>query len=104
MEATLVVISRERRSEIRLEGPTLVGRSATCDITADDPRVADHHLAILAHDGRLYVRDLGSYHGTFVNGRRVQSAELIDGDRVQIAGLELQVREESEPRPALRVA
>ena len=42
-----------------------------------------------------------------VNGRRVETAELIDGDRVQIPGLEVQVREESEDRaalPALRVA
>lgn len=107
MHVTLEILSNDDRHEVQLRGPTLVGRSTSCDIRAADPRVADHHFAIVAHAGRLYVRDLGSYHGTFVNGRRVETAELIDGDRVQIPGLEVQVREESEDRaalPALRVA
>jgi pSer/pThr/pTyr-binding forkhead associated (FHA) protein len=41
--------------------------------------------AVLAHrDGRWLIEDQGSLNGTFVNRKRVESAELEDGDEIQI--------------------
>jgi pSer/pThr/pTyr-binding forkhead associated (FHA) protein len=39
---------------------------------------------LVERDSRWFVEDQGSLNGTFVNRRRVESAELSDGDEIQI--------------------
>ena len=39
---------------------------------------------LLQRDGRWFIEDQGSLNGTFVNRRRVESAELSDGDELQV--------------------
>lgn len=55
--------------------------------------VADVHCAVgRTKDGAYAVKDLGSDHGTLVNGRRVRSARLSDGDQIAIGSRRLRVR------------
>ena len=63
---------------------TLIGRAPDCDVFLDDVTVSRRHAEILHSDERFTIRDLGSLNGTFVNRRRVESAELTDDDEVQI--------------------
>jgi hypothetical protein len=65
---------------------TLIGRSPECDVFLDDVTVSRRHAELLrsADGDRFTIRDLGSLNGTFVNRRRVESAELHDDDEVQI--------------------
>ena len=67
------------------QGPrTTIGRSPDCDIFLDDVTVSRNH-AVLHGDGDTFtIEDQGSLNGTFVNRRRVESAELEDGDELQI--------------------
>ena len=64
----------------------VVGRDEESDIVFDDPGISRRHSEVrVTTDGpRLVatVRDLGSTNGTFVNGERVASHRLEDGDRV----------------------
>lgn len=61
-----------------------IGRSPDCDVFLDDVTVSRRH-AVLIHDGpRFVLQDQGSLNGTFLNRRRIESAELADGDEVQI--------------------
>ncbi len=46
--------------------------------------VSRRHAALVQREGRWLVEDGGSLNGTFVNRRRVESAELEDGDELQI--------------------
>ena len=63
---------------------TTIGRSPDCGIFLDDVTVSRRH-AVLVHDGdRWAIEDGGSLNGTFVNRKRVERAELDDGDEVQI--------------------
>jgi hypothetical protein len=63
---------------------TTIGRSPDCDIFLDDVTVSRRH-AILHRDGdRFTIEDQGSLNGTFVNRRRIERAELADGDELQI--------------------
>jgi pSer/pThr/pTyr-binding forkhead associated (FHA) protein len=63
---------------------TTIGRSPDCDVFLDDVTVSRRH-ATLVHDGsRFLLQDLGSLNGTFLNRHRIESAELADGDEVQI--------------------
>jgi ABC-type multidrug transport system ATPase subunit len=66
-----------------------IGRAPDNDIVLSDLLVSRHH-AILSRDpqGRFGLADLGSHNGTFVNGQRVSSTVLHEGDIVGIgAGL-----------------
>jgi hypothetical protein len=66
-------------------GPrTTIGRSPDCDIFLDDVTVSRNHAALLDQGGRFAIEDQGSLNGTYVNRRRVESAELEDGDEIQI--------------------
>ena len=63
---------------------TTIGRSPDCDVFLDDVTVSRRH-AVLIHDSpRFVLQDQGSLNGTFLNRRRIESAELADGDEVQI--------------------
>lgn len=60
----------------------IVGRSPTSDFPIIDPTISRRHAQILRQDDKILVRDLGSSNGTYVNGVRVESAELKPGDLV----------------------
>ncbi len=63
---------------------TLIGRSPDCDIFLDDVTVSRKHAVLLERDGAFVIEDQGSLNGTFVNRKRIESAELEDGDELQI--------------------
>jgi hypothetical protein len=92
-------------SDLRIEGPALVvrvgggragetfvlegdrvavGRSPECEIFLDDVTVSRRHALISRGENGFMIEDEGSLNGTYVNRRRVESAELEDGDEVQI--------------------
>ena len=84
----LVVLAPEviRGRQIELAADYLtVGREPTCDVCLDDPHVSRTHAALERRGGLVYVQDLGSSGGTFVNGNPAKSAELHQGDVVTFA-------------------
>jgi len=66
------------------EERTLIGRSPECDVFLDDVTVSRRHSQIERIGERFTIEDLGSLNGTFVNRRRIESAELEDDDELQI--------------------
>ena len=65
----------------------VLGRDESCDLVVDDARVSRRHVELEPRaDGRLALRDLGSSNGTFVNGKRVDSALLEGGEQIQVGG------------------
>jgi pSer/pThr/pTyr-binding forkhead associated (FHA) protein len=70
----------------------LIGRSRKrVDFQIDDPTGSSVHCELNTDQSGLTVRDL-SRHGTLVNGRKVDSVSLHEGDIVEIAGFRFQVR------------
>ncbi|MFL5951019.1 MAG: FHA domain-containing protein [Gaiellaceae bacterium] len=67
-----------------LEGETTVGRSPECGIFLDDVTVSRKHAVLRERDGGFFIEDQGSLNGTFVNRKRVESAQVEDGDEVQV--------------------
>jgi hypothetical protein len=68
----------------QLEGTTTIGRSPDCGIFLDDVTVSRKHAVLSDQNGGFFIEDQGSLNGTFVNRKRVESAQLDDGDELQI--------------------
>jgi len=73
---------------------TIIGRNPTTDITLLDEGISREHALILYDEGvgGYSVEDLQSTNGTKVNGKRVRSAELNDGDELQVGQTRFQFR------------
>ncbi len=67
-----------------LDGETTVGRSPDCGIFLDDVTVSRKHAILREREGTFSIEDQGSLNGTFVNRKRVESAQLEDGDELQV--------------------
>jgi len=63
---------------------TVIGRGRDASVRVDDVGISRRHARIVHSDGRHILEDLRSTNGVFVNARRVERADLADGDRVQI--------------------
>ncbi|HET6545583.1 MAG TPA: FHA domain-containing protein [Rhodanobacteraceae bacterium] len=63
----------------------VVGRGGDCDLRLDDSSLPPQHAAIENVADSVYLRDLGSSGGTFVNGVAVKDAVLYPGDQIAFA-------------------
>jgi len=62
-----------------------VGRAAGCQVTIDDTYASQLHARVFSRDGQLFVEDLGSTNGTYLNRNKVQGPQLMRrGDRLQV--------------------
>lgn len=71
----------------------LVGRSTVCPIQLSDRSVSRRHAVVGHSPSGFYITDLGSLNGTWVNDRRLGSAERIelqDGDLVQFGTIQIE--------------
>ena len=72
------------------QGDTLIGRSANCQVTLDDPLVSREHARIRIQGSTAIVEDLGSRNGVQVGGQPIaRTAPLGNGDRIRIGTQEL---------------
>jgi diguanylate cyclase (GGDEF)-like protein len=69
-------------------GEVTVGRSLDADIRLEDEGISRFHAKLQRDDdGGVRLVDLDSTNGTYVNGTRVRTYELGDGDRIQIGSV-----------------
>ncbi|RZF50043.1 FHA domain-containing protein [Acinetobacter halotolerans] len=72
--------------EITIERDMLVGRHQDADILLQSADISRRHAALVLKDQQLWVQDLNSSNGTFINDLRIeQETELHDGDIVQFS-------------------
>ena len=72
-----------------------IGRGSAADLKIDDPGISRQHAEIrVTHQGlvpHVTVSDLGSTNGTFLNGHRVDSAEVPDGSEIKLGNTLMKV-------------
>lgn len=62
-----------------------VGRAAGCSITLDDTYVSQIHSRVFTREGKIFVEDLGSTNGTYLNRAKVSGPMVMQrGDRLQV--------------------
>jgi hypothetical protein len=71
----------------------VVGRASTADVQLDSDEVSRMHCRLLRIDDEYVIEDQGSRNGIYVNGLKVHSAVLRDGDELQLGDVILQYRE-----------
>src|SRR6476660_9765037 len=74
---------RGKRFDLTLP-ETRIGRGADQDVVLSDIAVSRRHVTVHQEGVRYRIRDLGSGNGTLVNGQRVDSHILVDGDHIEI--------------------
>ncbi len=83
--ALVVVYGNQLGKAFYLQGAEqIIGRSGDCDIQLPEDSVSRRHVKITVTRNVVTVVDLGATNGLFVNGHRVQQAELQDGDRLHL--------------------
>lgn len=71
------------------EDRVTVGRDPSSDIMLDDGTVSRQHAVFIRENGQYRVEDVGSLNGTYVNRKRVDSAQLKSGDELMIGKFRL---------------
>jgi ABC-type multidrug transport system ATPase subunit/pSer/pThr/pTyr-binding forkhead associated (FHA) protein len=61
-----------------------LGYAESNDVVISNPAVSARHARILLKDDRVFIEDQGSTNGTWVRGRRVESAEVSVGDPIAL--------------------
>ena len=75
-----------------VEKDMIVGRARDCDLSLAVAHLSRRHARLFFEDGVLWVEDLGSANGTFLNGRRVTRAQVRGGDELAFDTLVFTVR------------
>jgi pSer/pThr/pTyr-binding forkhead associated (FHA) protein len=73
--------------------PRVIGRSSEAEVPLADPEASRRHAALQVASGALYVSDLGSRNGTFLNGKQLsgEGIELKIGDHIDVGNTRLEV-------------
>jgi len=74
-----------KNGRVELGQRTVIGCASDSQIVLNEPGVSDAHAQITRHASSLYIRDLGSMSGTWVNQKPVSvPIQLADGDAIRI--------------------
>ncbi len=68
---------------------TAIGRTPESAVFLDDVTVSRNHALLVRRRDGIYIDDLGSLNGTYVNRSRIESHKLTDGDELQIGKYKL---------------
>jgi hypothetical protein len=86
---------------IAVDKQILIGRSSDLDMVLVEDMVSRKHARIAMQTDQIWIEDLGSTNGTFVNGEKIKRARLKEGDRVLIGTSILKLIAGDAPRDGM---
>jgi hypothetical protein len=69
---------------LRMNREIIIGRSSDLDMVLVEDMVSRKHAKISTNGGEVFIEDMGSTNGTFVNGEKVTRSRLAEGDRILV--------------------
>jgi hypothetical protein len=93
--------SQGERFQLTADTPTTIGRGTENNIVISHKSVSRHHAIITTQDESCLIRDLESSNGTFVDGQRIQQAQLTDGNRIRFGEVEWTFEDPRQTKPSL---
>jgi pSer/pThr/pTyr-binding forkhead associated (FHA) protein len=92
MALTLTVADPSGSRTLETLVPVTIGRDPESGVVVGDPEVSRSHARLEAEGGAVFLRDLDSRNGTFLNGRPIRSAiEIREGDEIDVGTTRLTV-------------
>lgn len=81
-----------RGRTFQLGEETTIGRAAGCQVTIDDTYASQLHARVFQRDGQIFVEDIGSTNGTYLNRKKVTGPMVFQrGDQLQIGNTVLEL-------------
>ena len=78
------------------KSPYIIGRHDQADLKICNPQVSVYHCSIVIKGNEVWVRDMDSTNGTFINNERVDSEQrLVIGDQLQVGPAVFEVLQEA---------
>ena len=97
IDPRLVVIAamgHDPQAELVIGDSATLGRSQSADIKVDDPFASSAHARIFPRGQFMYIEDMGSTNGTYLNGRQLRQPERLKvSDSVRIGDTEYRYQE-----------
>ena len=89
----MIAPPERRGTRVEVAGEATIGRGAGCALSLDDTFVSQLHARVFRNADGVFVEDLGSTNGTFLNDARVGGPQLVRrGDRIQVGQTVLELR------------
>ena len=79
--------------EVPAAADLTIGRGLDNLIVLENPAVSRHHARLCLISDAFWIEDLNSSNGVYLNGVKIHSATLRDGDQIQVGGVILVYRE-----------
>jgi hypothetical protein len=90
----IAAMGHEPGEEFDLNGGITMGRAASSEVTVDDPFASAAHARIFPRGQFMYIEDMGSTNGTFLNGRQLRKPEQLRvADVIRIGDTEYRYQE-----------
>lgn len=83
---TLTIVQEQGASyRVPIRGTLVLGRDPNNEVALEDGYLSRRHCAVVCRDGRVVVKDMESYNGTYVNGQRIhEECYLLPGDVLKV--------------------
>ena len=92
LRLTVVEPEAQRGESFELSDELTVGRAPGCGVRVEDAYTSNLHARLFRRDRSLWIEDLGSTNGTWVNGERVvEPHRMTRGDLLQVGGTVFEV-------------
>ena len=95
--AKLVVLSEGfagRSYELKVD-KTTIGRVDDNTFPITEPSVSSHHCEVLLRGNEVFVKDLGSTNGTFINGQKITEGVLKPGQILRLGQIEVRLESDT---------
>jgi pSer/pThr/pTyr-binding forkhead associated (FHA) protein len=79
---------------------TTIGRVEDNTFQIADPSVSSHHCEVHLRGSDIFIRDLNSTNGSFINGNKIEEAQLKPGQTLRLGQVELKLEVEGAPASA----
>jgi hypothetical protein len=90
----VAALGRQPGEELDIQEGITMGRAASADVKIDDPFASAAHARIFPRGDFMYIEDMGSTNGTFLNGRQLRKPEQLKvADVIRIGDTEYRYQE-----------
>jgi len=72
---------------LRAAAAVVIGRSEPADVVLDDPSLSRPHARFEVRERQIWVQDLESKNGTWVNGERTSLHRVVPGDAIRLGAV-----------------